>query len=431
MSIQRRFVLAFLLYFAATGLAVAIDEPDAFVLTSAQTFATSPLRHLSAEARRDSRGTDLVLVRMNLAQQLQLSQFVHEQEQRCGGYFSFEDWQAAEAYLAQEKSSVGALAPTDVNYTIDNGGTVFPWLTQVDEPHIRATIAHLSSYTNRFYLSTHGQDAATWIRDTWLALGNGRSDVSVALHTECTTCGIQPSVILTVQGTDLANEVVVVGAHLDSIRQDAGNNTQQLAPGADDDASGIATVTEVIRIALASGWKPRRTVQFMGYAAEEVGLRGSKSIALKYFNNQVNVVAVLQLDMTNFHIGVPYHFHLISDNSSGPLRAFSKSLFDTYLAPRGLARRDLSCGYACSDHVSWTNQGFPAVMASEPGSASNAFFPKLHTPDDTLAMLGGTAQASTVFALFGLAFVGELGQTHDPNLVYRNSFENLPAGIPP
>ena len=51
------------------------------------------------------------------------------------------------------------------------------------------------------------------------------------------------------------------------------------APGADDDASGIATLTEVIRVALANGWKPKRTVKFMGYAAEEVGLRGSNAIA--------------------------------------------------------------------------------------------------------------------------------------------------------
>jgi putative aminopeptidase FrvX len=54
---------------------------------------------------------------------------------------------------------------------------------------------------------------------------------------------------------------------------------QQVAPGADDDASGIAPLLEVLRIALASGWKPKRTVKFMGYAREEVGLRGSNAIA--------------------------------------------------------------------------------------------------------------------------------------------------------
>ncbi len=48
----------------------------------------------------------------------------------------------------------------------------------------------------------------------------------------------------------------------------------------DDDASGIASLTEVIRAAMAMGYRPARTVKFMGYAAEEVGLKGSKEIAL-------------------------------------------------------------------------------------------------------------------------------------------------------
>ena len=109
--------------------------------------------------------------------------------------------------------------------------------------------------------------------------------------------------ILTIQGTDLPNEIVVLGAHLDSINGSAGGSTEQTAPGADDDASGIASLTEVIRVALASGWKPKRTVKFMGYAAEEVGLRGSNAIAQSFKTADSNVVGVLQLDMTNYKSG--------------------------------------------------------------------------------------------------------------------------------
>ena len=68
-----------------------------------------------------------------------------------------------------------------------------------------------------------------------------------------------------------------------------------VAPGSDD-ATGVATLTETLRIALASGWKPKRTVKFMAYAAEEVGLRGSNAIAQQFKANGVNVVGVLQLD---------------------------------------------------------------------------------------------------------------------------------------
>ena len=69
------------------------------------------------------------------------------------------------------------------------------------------------------------------------------------------------------------------------------------APGADDDGSGIATLTEILRIAMANGWKPKRTIKFMGYAAEEVGLRGSAAIAADFKAQGVNVVGVMQFDM--------------------------------------------------------------------------------------------------------------------------------------
>ena len=73
---------------------------------------------------------------------------------------------------------------------------------------------------------------------------------------------------------DEANEVIVIGGHIDSISLARASGT---APGADDDASGIATITEVARVLLQADYRPARTLVFMGYAAEEVGLRGSQA----------------------------------------------------------------------------------------------------------------------------------------------------------
>ena len=145
------------------------------------------------------------------------------------------------------------------------------------EANIYNTINHLSGYKNRYYTSSYGKTSAEWIR-THLAWPGGHAAPTSPreLFTACANCSTQPSVILTIQGTDLPNEVVVLGAHLDSINGSGGGSTEQVAPGADDDASGIATLTEVIRVALASGWKPKRTVKFMGYAA-----RGSRPARLQ------------------------------------------------------------------------------------------------------------------------------------------------------
>jgi bacterial leucyl aminopeptidase len=393
-----------------------------FIVTSRDLFdAGIGLAARSAGARRDSLGSDLVLAEVQAHQLTAFSHFVHERERRCGGYFAFATRAEAEAFLRNDRAAATVLAKAANTHPIDNHATVLPWLQQVSEPNIRGTIQHLSSaWPNRYYASAHGYSAALWIRDTWLALGRGRSDVGVELFTACGNCGGQPSVILTVRGTDLRDEVVVVGGHLDSISNSGSGNAMN-APGADDDASGIATITEIVRIALAGDWKPRRTVKFMGYAAEEVGLRGSHAIAQSFRSQGVDVVGVLQLDMTNYAAGSGLAMRLMTDYSNPGMQQFVTALFDAYLAPLGLSRGQTSCGYACSDHASWTQAGYPAAMMAEP-----TFFTRLHTTTDTLAWMGDSAQTSTHFARLGLAFVGELGRTTQP-LRARGAQPLLPA----
>lgn len=397
-----------------------------FIVTSRDLFhAGIGLAARSASARRDSLGSDLVLAEVQAHQLTAFSHFVHERERRCGGYFAFATRAEAEAFVRDDRAAATVLAKAANAHPIDNHATVLPWLQQVSEPDIRGTIHHLSTaWPNRYYASAHGHSAALWIRDTWLALGRGRSDVGVELFTACGNCGGQPSVILTVRGTDLRDEVVVVGGHLDSISNSGSGNAMN-APGADDDASGIATITEIVRIALAGDWKPRRTVKFMGYAAEEVGLRGSHAIAQSFRSQGVNVVGVLQLDMTNYAAGSHLAIRLMTDYSNPGMQQFVTALFDTYLAPMGLSRGETTCGYACSDHASWTQAGYPAAMMAEP-----TFFTRLHTTTDTLAWMGDSAQTSTHFARLGLAFVGELGRTSQP-VRARGAQPLLPAPLAP
>ncbi len=391
---------------AALGQA---EDPFApvFVLMSRATFQ-SGLQSIgrNPKPRRDAVGSDLVLAEFRTHQLSDISQLVHEKEKRCGGYFAFKSAADADAFLRADRTAQAMTGKFLAAYTIDNQATVNPWLPQVAEANIRGTISHLSTtYPNRYYASSYGVTSATWIRDRWLALANGRSDVSAELFTACGNCSSQPSVILTIQGTDLPSEIVVLGGHLDSI-SNSGSGDAMNAPGADDDASGIASLTEVLRIAMASGWKPKRTVKFMGYAAEEVGLRGSSAIAQSFKTQGKNVVGVLQLDMTNYRAGSPYDMQLITDYSNAGVQQFLRDLFDTYLLPLGMSRSTYTCGYGCSDHASWTTAGFPSAMMYEGGD-----FNYLHTTNDTLAQMGNSAVPSIALAKLGLAFLGELGKT--------------------
>ncbi len=359
----------------------------------------------------DGLGTPLMVAKIEAHMLSRIAERIHQREQRCGGFFAFATREEADAFIASDRSAYAMRSNALLAaYTIDNQATVSPWLSQVQHTNIYSTISTLSSYQNRYYTSTTGRTSAEWIRNTWQGLAGSRTDVTSELST-CATCSTQPSVILTIQGVELPNEIVVLGAHLDSINGSGGGSTTQIAPGADDDASGIATLTEVLRIAMANGWKPKRTVKFMGYAAEEVGLRGSNAIAQAHKAAAANVVAVLQMDMTNYRSGSAVDMRLVTDYSNVDMKTFLTNLFDTYLVPLGMSRGSYTCGYGCSDHASWTSAGYPSAMFFEAGTASGGYNPNIHTANDTLANMGNSAVNSAKFAQLGLAFLGEAAKT--------------------
>ena len=89
---------------------------------------------------------------------------------------------------------------------------------------------------------------------------------------------------------------------------------------------------------------------------------GSKEIAGIYNQNQEKVIGVLQLDMTLYHGSRNQDIILISDYTNQEQNAFLGNLIDKYLQLSWMYDR---CGYACSDHASWTGNGFPASFPFE------------------------------------------------------------------
>jgi hypothetical protein len=79
-----------------------------------------------------------------------------------------------------------------------------------------------------------------------------------------------------IPGTDLANEVVMMGAHFD---------TWHASPNASDNTSGVAVVLEAARILKATGVTPRRTIRVALWAGEEQGLFGSREYVNAHFGN--------------------------------------------------------------------------------------------------------------------------------------------------
>ena len=84
------------------------------------------------------------------------------------------------------------------------------------------------------------------------------------------------NVIGEITGSDLKDEVVMIGAHFD---------TWHASPNASDNTSGVAVVMEAARILKAVGAKPRRTIRLALWSGEEQGLFGSRAYVRKHFGN--------------------------------------------------------------------------------------------------------------------------------------------------
>ena len=393
-----RFVRALLLALAGGTLAAHGGEPAVWITLGADALpAVQEALRGDGPVRKAERIGDIALLRVSEGELARVSKTIHESFRRCPGFISHDSREAALASLSDDAQLLATQAAF-LAYSIDNGAVVQGLMAELREAQIRSTITTLSNFTTRHYTSTTGVQAANWVRDTWAGLAQGRSDVSVQLFTHPTWA--QPSVIATIQGTAQPSEIVVMGAHLDSINRNGGTT----APGADDDASGVATLTNVLRAAMLKGYRPQKTVKLMAYAAEEVGLRGSREIATAHRNANANVVGVLQLDMTNFK-GSSVDIVILTDNTNAPQNQFLEQLVDTYV---GVPRGTTACGYGCSDHASWTNQGYPASLPFEALFGQHNM--SLHTVNDTLARSGGNANHALKFAKLAAAYMAELAK---------------------
>lgn len=360
---------------------ISITRPDAAALES-DLFKRAPA------AQND----ELFIYELRTSELDQVSEGMERRFRRSPGFFAHDSLASAKQDLTEPP------APAPKEYTIDQADKVKAALKQLKEDPIISGISKLASYKNRYYRSTTGIAASKGVYDHWKELAAGRSDITVAAFQHAAYP--QESVILTVRGTTEPDKIVVVGGHVDS----TAGGADSPAPGADDNASGIAVAQEVIRALLASGYKPARTVKFIAFAAEEAGLRGSGEIAAAFKKEGAAVQGMLNLDMTGYK-GSPKDIYFIADNTSADQNAFLARLVSAYT---DYTWGTFRCGYGCSDHASWTKNGFAASTPFE--STMSEYNPYIHSAKDTLAQLGGSAAHAVKFAKLAAAYVVEMAK---------------------
>ena len=156
------------------------------------------------------------------------------------------------------------------------------------------------------------------------------------------------NILAEIPGTDpaLEDEVVLVGAHLDS---------WHTATGATDNADGAAAVMEAMRILSALDARPRRTIRVALWGGEEQGLLGSRAWVTQNLGDEAarDQIAVYLNDDPGS--GETYGFYMEEN-------AAAKEIFDAWLEPLSDfgVRRNVIEGIGSTDHVPFVALGVPA-----------------------------------------------------------------------
>ena len=199
------------------------------------------------------------------------------------------------------------------------------------------------------------------------------------------------NVVGTIPGRAATHEEVLVVAHYD---------TKPGTPGADDNASAVAAMIEAARVLAPIG--VQRTLRFVGFTLEEYGYLGSRHFARRARRERHQIVGVLDLEMVGFTSRKQRLPPGIRARRTGDFIAVvgnrrSRSLLDAFVASARRAVPSLPVeslvvgwnGYLLpivrlSDHASFWDAGFPAVMITDTAFLRN---PHYHQASDTLDTL--------------------------------------------
>ncbi|WP_298234781.1 M28 family metallopeptidase [uncultured Azohydromonas sp.] len=244
-----------------------------------------------------------------------------------------------------------------------------PFVAEVSEAELMRTLSALTGFRTRHSFSADFSAAADWCRAQLESRGFTAVKTPIAV-------GAQRSfnVVADKAGTGSGRRLVLVTAHLDSVNLSGGAGAA--APGADDNASGVAGALEIARVlGPAAAAHDLRIVLFGG---EEQGLHGSRQyVAALPAAERARVDAVINMDM------------IATLNTAAPTvllegAAVSQALMDELAA----AARDhtalqvqTSLNPFNSDHVPFIDAGLPALLTIEGADSANH---DVHTAGDTL-----------------------------------------------
>jgi aminopeptidase YwaD len=209
------------------------------------------------------------------------------------------------------------------------------------------------------------------------------------------------NVVGILEGTDpiLKNEYVIIGGHFDHLGM-GGEGSGSRAPdvpaihnGADDNASGTAGVIELAQKLSANRSKLKRSVVFVAFTGEEMGLLGSKEFVSKPPIDLKKVNAMINLDMIG-RLNPETRLIIIGGTGTS---AESDSILKKLEVGRSFKATHSADGYGASDHSSFYSENIPVFF----------FFTGVHddyhTPTDDADKINYTGEVAVLDMAYDLA----------------------------
>jgi hypothetical protein len=279
-------------------------------------------------------------------------------------------------------------------------------LEQVNSTKLKEWINNLSYFHTRHTKSNHIENVAYWIKNELETLCENRvffqnftqRDDNQTFQLKNIICSLKDST----ESFPENNSTIIIGAHYDS-RAENINNSEARAPGADDNASGVSAILELVRILSLLNLK--LNLEFVLFSGEEQGKWGSNNYVKYLDNNNItkNIDLYINFDMIGYRpsnesnkvileydVGNKY---LQNDNYSKTIALFIKHIASTYT---NLQTQLAKLGN--SDFLSFEALGITVIGIHDKGVTENPNYHKSSDTPNTLNIKYATSITKMVLA---------------------------------
>lgn len=254
--------------------------------------------------------------------------------------------------------------------------------SEINADSLKSVVAWLQQMGTRFALAENRRNVAMNIKKRFERLGytNVRLDSFPInkLYRDVSYYHIwQYNVIASITGSVNPDSICIIGGHYDNILKTGDPFTS--APGANDNASGVAAAIEIARVFQTNNYKPVNSIEFIAFGAEELGLFGSYYYSDYARLNSKKIKLMLNNDMIAFQPSsqkADWSVNIMDYDNSHNLRKEAEVMSGRFT---NLKTYNYNTYNKQSDSYPFFVNGFKALFFI---SASSD--PYYHTADDTV-----------------------------------------------